>query len=147
MNEGTGFNKMLKKYKIRDKSIYDIWKMTLDESIEYFKDLDNTISGLCSIASNINLGYLNVGQPTSTLSGGENIRVKILKAMKTKAKVIGIDEPFKGLSNTEIYLVVKFIEGIREKGKTILVADHTDGIDKYFSFCIHLKNKNGVLYG
>lgn len=90
-------------------------------------------------------GHLKVGQPTSTLSGGENIRVKILKSAKTSAKILGIDEPFKGLSSSEIYKVVMFLESLRKIGKTVVVIDHTDEVNRYFAKQIRLKNNNGVL--
>lgn len=143
--EGTGFNKILKKYKIKDKSIFDVWKMTLDEAQEYFEELDKSIFGVCETASEIMLGHLHVGQATGTLSGGENIRVKIMKAAKSKADIIGIDEPFKGLSNTEIHAVATFLERIREKDRTVLVIDHSTGVDQYFSQWIQMENKNDIL--
>ena len=145
--EGTGFNKLLKKYKIKDKSIFDVWKMTLDEAQEYFQELDRSISEVCKTASEIMLGHLHIGQATGTLSGGENIRVKIMKAAKSKADIIGIDEPFKGLSNTEIYAVAVFLNKIREKNKTILVIDHSTNIEHYFSQWIQIENINDVLKG
>lgn len=145
--EGTGFNKLLKKYKINDKSIFDVWKMTLDEAQEYFQELDKSISEVCKIASEIMLGHLHIGQATGTLSGGENIRVKIMKAAKSKADIIGIDEPFKGLSNTEIHAVAVFLNKIREKNKTILVIDHSTNVEHYFSQWIQMENINDVLKG
>ena len=143
--EGTGFNKNLKKYKICEKSIFDVWKMTIDEACDFFKPLDSKIHKTLINASSIMLGHLKIGQPTSTLSGGENIRVKILKSSKTSAKILGVDEPFKGLSSLEIYKVVKFLESIRKNGKTIIVIDHTDNVSQYFAKQITLTNNNGVL--
>ena len=145
--EGTGFNKNLKKYKIKGYSIFDVWKMTIDEAVEFFGDLDKSISGVCITASDIMLGHLHIGQATSTLSGGENIRIKIMKASKSTAKVIGVDEPFKGLSNVEIDVVARYLDKIREKDRTLLVIDHTDGIEDYFSRWIQLDNKKNILTG
>lgn len=145
--EGTGFNKNLKKYKIKGYSIFDVWKMTIDEAVEFFDDLDKSISGVCMTASDIMLGHLHIGQATSTLSGGENIRIKIMKASKSTAKVIGVDEPFKGLSNVEIDVVARYLDKIREKDRTLLVIDHTDGIEDYFSRWIQLDNKKNILTG
>lgn len=145
--EGTGFNKNLKKYKIDNKSLFDIWRMTIDEAIHYFDSLDKKIVCILNNASSIMLGHLRIGQPTFTLSGGENIRVKILKSTKATAKVLGIDEPFKGLSNSEIYNVAKFLDGLRSAGVTIIVVDHTEGISCYFSKKILLENIEGKLIG
>lgn len=145
--EGTGFNKILKKYKIKDTTIFDVWKMTLDEAVVFFKDIDKNISETCSSASDIMLGHLHVGQTTSTLSGGENIRIKIMKASKSTAKIIGVDEPFKGLSNTEIDAVVRYLDRIRKKECTLIVIDHTTGVEDYFSQWIQIENKKEVLIG
>jgi len=145
--EGTGFNKNLRKYKLKDKSIFDVWKMTLDEAAVFFSDLDKSISGTCVAAAEIMLGHLHIGQATSTLSGGENIRVKLMKASKSTSKVIGVDEPFKGLSNVEIDAVARYLDKIREKDRTLLVIDHTDGIEDYFSRWIQIENNEGILSG
>lgn len=143
--EGTGFNKNLKKYKVHDKSFFDIWKMTIDEASEFFKPIDSKIYKTFKTASSIMLGHLKVGQATYTLSGGENIRVKILKSSKSTAKYLGIDEPFKGLSSSEIYNVVVYLDKLRKKGKTVIVIDHTQGIEKYFAHQIILQDKNSIL--
>lgn len=145
--EGTGFNKILKKYKIKDFSIFDVWKMTLDEAVEFFEDVDKNISQACVAASEIMLGHLHVGQATSTLSGGENIRIKIMKASKSTAKIIGVDEPFKGLSNIEIDAVARYLDKIREKERTLIVIDHTTGVEDYFSQWIQMGNNKNILIG
>lgn len=143
--EGTGFNKNLKKFKVYNKSIFDIWKMTLDEVYDFFFSIDKKIASVLNEASTIMLGHLQLGQPTSTLSGGENIRVKILKSIKSSSNILGIDEPFKGLSKSEIDKVALFIDKIRKQGKTIVVIDHSEDIECYFSKHITLLNNRGVL--
>ena len=145
--EGTGFNKNLKKYKIAGKNIFNIWKMTISEAILYYELYDKKIVEILEKALSIMLGHLRIGQPTATLSGGENIRIKILKSSKTTANVLGIDEPFKGLSQTEIYKVVKYIDALRNSGKTIVVIDHTEDVNRYFSKKIVLENKDNQLIG
>lgn len=143
--EGTGFNKELKKYKINDKNIFDIWKMTIEEAEIYFSDANKRIADILNQASSIMLGHLRIGQPSSSLSGGENIRMKTLKILKTSAKIIGIDEPFKGLNPTEIYQVALFLEKLRRKGKTIVVVDHTEEAFQYFSYNIKLKVEDNYI--
>lgn len=144
---GTGFNKDLVKHKINGKSIFEIWKMTIDEATDFFKDINPKISSALADASSILLGHLNIGQPTSTLSGGENIRIKLLKLRNSKADTIGIDEPFKGLSPTEIHSVVTFLVGMIKKGKTIIVIDHNEDAFPYFAKHIELISDKGVLKG
>lgn len=145
--DGTGFNENLKKYKISGKNILDIWKMTIDEACDYFEVLDSKVHSILINASSIMLGHLRIGQSTETLSGGENIRVKILKSAKSTSKVFGIDEPFKGLSNYEIYCVATFLDNIRKQGKTIIVADHVDKASRYFSKKIILSNDDRIIIG
>ena len=146
--EGTGFNKELKRYKINDKNIFDIWKMTIEEAEIYFSDVNKKIADTLEQASSMMLGHLKIGQSSSSLSGGENIRIKTLKTLKTlktSAKIIGIDEPFKGLNPTEIYQVVLFLEKLRKKGKTIVVVDHTEEAFQYFSYNIKLKVEDNYI--
>lgn len=145
--EGSGFDKNLKKFKIENLSIFDVWKMTLNEAVNFFRNKDDWVARICQISSDIMLGHLQIGQDVSTLSGGENIRIKLIKAYNTNAKIIGIDEPFKGLCNTEIYAVVKYLEQIRQSGRTLIIVDHTSGIEKYFSIHIRLENINDILVG
>ena len=142
---GTGFNKDLAKHKINGKSIFDIWKMTVDEVADFFKDINPKIATALQNASSILLGHLLIGQPTSTLSGGENIRIKLLKLRNSRSAVLGIDEPFKGLSLTEIHSVINFLIGMVNKGKTIVVIDHNEEAFPYFANHIELINKNGLL--
>lgn len=143
--EGTGFNKLLKKFKINQCNIFDIWNMTIDEALYFFKDIDLKIEQCLIDSSSLLLGHLKIGQPISSLSGGENVRIKILKSSKSIANVLGIDEPFKGLNNAEIFSVVKYIDNLRSKGKTIVVIDHTEIAKQYFPVVIQLINKNSIL--
>lgn len=142
---GTGFNKTLQKYRIDGKNVFDIWNMTIDEAIEYFSGMDNKIIYHLEEANSLLLGHLRIGQPIATLSGGENIRVKILKAMKSTAKVFGVDEPFKGLSNTEIFCVVQYLNRLCRKDRTVIVVDHSEAIEQYFAKHIELTCDNGIL--
>lgn len=142
---GTGFDRKLEKYMIKGKSLHDIWKMTIDEGIEFFSGVDNKVVEKLEMAKSLLLGYLQIGEKTSDLSGGENIRMKLIKALSSKNEVIGIDEPFKGLNNEEIYMVVSALGLLVDQGKTIIVVDHEESAFKYFSNHIELINENGIL--
>ena len=119
--------------------------MTIDEGIDYFTDVDDIIAKQLIVAQNLLLGHLQIGEKTSDLSGGENIRMKLIKALSANNEVIGIDEPFKGLSNKEIYMVIKSLDELVSKGKTIIVIDHEENAFKYFSKHITLVNDKGIL--
>lgn len=143
--EGTGFNKILKKYRVNGKNIFDIWNMTISEGIEYFNKINKKVAKILEEADSIMLGHLKIGQPTGTLSGGENIRIKVLKSSKSTATIMGIDEPFKGLNPQEIFRMTNYFYQLKDKGKTVVVIDHTEGIDSYFSKKIVLRDIDGVL--
>ncbi len=145
--DGTGFNKDLAKHKIKGQSIFNIWRMTVDEAAEFFRDINPKVATALQDASSILLGHLLIGQPTSTLSGGENIRIKLLKLRNSRADVLGVDEPFKGLSLTEIHSVVSFLMGMIAKGKTIVVIDHNEEAFPYFAKHIELVSDKGILKG
>lgn len=143
--KGTGFNKNLLKYTIQGKNIFDIWNMTIDEAVEYYASQSLKITETLQKAQEILLGHLQLGQLTLTLSGGENIRIKILKSLKTTTEIYGIDEPFRGLNNFEMYKVALFLSNIVNNGKTIIVVDHEENAFKYFSKKIELIKKDSWL--
>ena len=88
---------------------------------------------------------MQLGQLTSTLSGGENIRIKVLKSLKSTAEIYGIDEPFRGLNNFEMHKVAGFLSKMVTDGKTIIVVDHEEEAFKYFSKHIELIKNNDWL--
>ena len=141
---GTGFSSKLQRYRIREKSILDVLLMTIDEASDYYHS-NRKIREILEQASEIMLGHLQIGQPTSTLSGGENIRVKILRAFSSTAKIYGIDEPFKGLCLTEVYRVIQFFNKLVEKKKTVIVAEHVEESFRFFTRKIRLIERNGKL--
>ena len=144
---GTGFNSTLKKFKIDDKSIFDIWTMTIDDALGFYQQNNKRIAEVLEKASEIMLGHLLIGQPTSTLSGGENIRIKILKSINSTAAVFGIDEPFRGLGCTEIFMMIQFLDKFISKKKTIIIADHEEESFRFFAKRVHLVNQGGKLVG
>ena len=144
---GTGFDKKITKYKILEKSLIDIYEMTIDEAILFLKQAETKHLESLYDAHKLLLGHLKLGEKTSELSGGENIRVKLLKTLSSSDEIIGIDEPFKGLNNEEIYKIVLLLNELVNKGKTIIVVDHEENSFKYFSRIIELSNEEGILLG
>lgn len=144
---GTGFNPEIENFKINDKSMFDVWNMTVSEAVVYFSDIDKKISDALHEAEMIKVGHLKLGQATRTLSGGENIRIKLLRSIHTTSKIIGIDEPFKGLNPSEKIAVGLFLDELRKSGKTIVVIDHSEDIESFFSYHIELDRKDGIILG
>lgn len=145
--DGTGFNPQLKKYSVCNKTIFDIWEMTIDEAIVFFETVDKKIVKILANASEVLLGHLKIGQPTGTLSGGENIRIKILKSSKTSKKYLSIDEPFKGLGNLEIDSLIHYFYRLTKIGKTLIVVEHNEEAFDYFSVKIELYEQSNILIG
>lgn len=142
---GTGFDKKLLKYPLEGKTIQDIWLMTIDDGVYYFRSVDNKICSILETAQGLLLGHLQIGEKTAYLSGGENIRLKLMSALTAKNPVIGIDELFKGLGNEEIYMVIKALDKLVTKKKTIIVVDHEEKAFSYFANHIYLINDSGTL--
>lgn len=145
--QGTGFDKKLTKYKINNKSIQDIWTMTISESASFFKNEDTKVYSILESASDLLLGHLKIGEKTVDLSGGENIRMKLMRANIARKTIIGVDEPFKGLNHEETYRVALKLNDLMKQGRTIIVVDHEESCFKYFSKHIVLSNENGILKG
>ena len=145
--KGTGFDKKLQSYKVKGKSIIDAWEMTIDEAVEFFGDVEKNVCETLKMAQKLLLGHLQIGEKLSSLSGGENIRIKLVSALKGKSDVYGIDEPFKGLNNCEIYVVANSLADLCEQGKTVIVVDHEEKSFDYFDLHINLINDNGILIG
>ena len=142
---GTGYNKKLSRFKLKGNSVLDICEMTIDEAIPFFMYWDKSIYLKLIQAQNILLGHLILAQKTSSLSGGENLRIKLLKNIDEKKQVFGIDEPFKGLNTKEKEKIIDFFNSLVEKGKTVIVVDHEDDVFKFFTRKIELKNDHGIL--
>ena len=143
--KGTGFSNKLSKYAIDGKSIQDIWQMTVEEGVAFFRPVDERVCKKLEAAQKLLLGHLQIGEKTQNLSGGENIRIKLMAALAAKNKIIGIDEPFKGLNSEEIHSIVLSIDELTQGGKTIIVADHEESVLRYVSHRFILINNGGVL--
>lgn len=143
--KGTGFSNKLSKYVINGKSIQDIWQMTVEEGISFFRFANKRICRTLETAQKLLLGHLQIGEKTQNLSGGENIRIKLVSALIAKNKIIGIDEPFKGLNSEEIYSIIVSLDELSKMGKTIVVADHEESARRYFPNQVVLINNRGIL--
>lgn len=143
---GTGFDKKLNKYLIDGKSIIDVWKMTISEAADFFENKNEKILQPLRIAQSLLLGHLNLSEKISALSGGENLRLRLIEVFtSSNGDVFGVDEPFKGLNNTEKQVIINAFNSLIDKKKTVIVVDHEEDIISSFSKHIELINENGVL--
>ncbi|MEN8201135.1 MAG: excinuclease ABC subunit UvrA [Bacteroidota bacterium] len=135
----------------REKNIFDVLEMTINEAIEFFSGLDNStekrIVKKLRPLQQVGLGYVKLGQSSSTLSGGESQRIKLayfLSKESDEDKVLFIfDEPTTGLHMHDISLLLASLESLLEKGHTVLVIEHNLEVIKYADWIIDLGPEGG----
>lgn len=123
---GKRYNRETLEVRYKGKSISDVLQMTVDQAVEFFEAIP-TIFKKIKVLQDIGLGYIKLGQPSSTLSGGENQRVKLATelAKKDTGKTLFIlDEPTTGLHFEDIRILLKVINKLVDKGNTMVVIEH-----------------------
>lgn len=147
---GTGYNQNVDEYKINNISINDVDKMPLSELKNYL-ELGKKAQQTLELLDLVQLGYLSLNRKITTLSGGENQRIKLVMALvKREGMIIGLDEPVKGLSPQEIGSIIELIYSqIRLCGKTFIVAEHNTqfiGAASYISELINYGDHTEIVY-
>jgi len=131
--------------KYKDNSIADVLKMTVSEALKLFT-LNNSISNVLQILEDIGMGYITLGQPSPTLSGGEAQRVKLAKelgrARKTKSLYI-LDEPTVGLSFYDAVKLMELLVHLMQDGNSVLIIEHDLEILAYCDYIIELGPEGG----
>ena len=133
------------------KSIFDILEMTIDEAIEFFSESNHTtekrIAKKLKPLQQVGLGYVKLGQSSSTLSGGESQRIKLAYFLSKESddeKVLFIfDEPTTGLHMHDISLLLASFESLLKKGHSVLVIEHNLEVIKYADWIIDLGPEGG----
>ena len=131
--------------KYKNNSIVDVLNMTVSEALKLFKS-DASISKILQILENIGMGYITLGQPAPTLSGGEAQRVKLAKelgrARKTKSLYI-LDEPTVGLSFYDVVKLIELLDQLVREGNSVLIIEHDPEILSYCDYLIELGPEGG----
>jgi excinuclease ABC subunit A len=148
---GRRFKDEILQVNFREKNIHDILEMTINEAIEFFsQSQDSTekrIIRKLTPLQQVGLGYVKLGQSSSTLSGGESQRIKLayfLSKESADEKILFIfDEPTTGLHMHDISLLLRSLESLLEKGHTILVIEHNMEVIKYADWIIDLGPEGG----
>ena len=126
----------------RGKTISQVLDMYIDEALDFFSEMDHIKQEL-KLMVEIGLGYLKMGQPAHTLSGGESQRLKLVKHLLKKYRwdtVYFLDEPTVGLHPADIEKLLKVIKRFLEKGDTILMIEHDEDILQFADHIIRLDN-------
>lgn len=148
---GTRFKNEILEVKVDEKNISDILKMTVDEALAFFTDLqENKIVQKLKPLQEVGLGYLQLGQSSSTLSGGEAQRVKLasflVKGVTTDKTLFVFDEPSTGLHFHDINKLMTSLQALIELGHSVIVIEHQPDIIKCADYIIDI-GPNAGKYG
>jgi excinuclease ABC subunit A len=132
--------------RFKDKSVYDLLEMTVDEAAAFFCDLPKIARGLVAL-QDVGLGYLTLGQPSTTLSGGEAQRVKLateLQRPATGKTIYVLDEPTTGLHFQDVARLLDALQRLVDAGNTVLVIEHNLDVVRAADWLIDLGPEGGV---
>lgn len=142
---GKRYNRETLEVKFKGKSIYDVLEMTVDEGLEFFKQQPKIYEKLFTL-SEVGLGYIKIGQSSTTLSGGEAQRVKLateLMRRSTGRTIYILDEPTTGLHRADIHKLINVLNSLVDKGNTVLIIEHNLDIIKNADYIIDLGPEGG----
>ena len=143
---GMRYNRETLEVKFKGKNIYDVLEMTVDEALEFF-ETHQKIARKLQTLSDVGLGYVKLGQPATTLSGGEAQRVKLATelAKRSTGKTIYIlDEPTTGLHTADVSKLLDVLNKLVDLGNTVLVIEHNLDVIKCSDYIIDLGPEGGI---
>ena len=143
--KGKRYNRETLEVKYKGKSIADVLDMTVEESLEYFANIPR-IKNKIQTLYDVGLGYIKLGQPSTTLSGGEAQRVKLATELSKKAtgKTLYIlDEPTTGLHIADVHKLVDILQRLVDTGNSIIVIEHNLDLIKTADYIIDLGPEGG----
>lgn len=147
--EGKRYNRETLEVKYKEKTIYDVLKMTIDEAVGYFENHIHILQKLVFLQK-VGLGYVELGQPAPTFSGGEAQRIKLaneLSRKETGKTVYILDEPTTGLHFYDIEKLLHAINELVSRGNTVIVIEHNLDVIKNAQYVIDLGPEGGVKGG
>lgn len=142
---GKRYNRETLEVRYKGKSISDVLEMTVNEAVEFFANVPSIIRKI-KVLQEIGLGYIKLGQPSSTLSGGENQRVKLATELSKRATgktLFLLDEPTTGLHFEDIRVLLKVINRLVDVGNTVVVIEHNLDIIKCADYVIDMGPEGG----
>jgi len=142
---GKRYNRETLEVKYKGKSIADVLDMTVEEACEFFQPIPNIYNKIKTL-NDVGLGYIKLGQSSTTLSGGEAQRVKLATelARRSTGKTLYIlDEPTTGLHSYDVEKLIKILTKLREGGNTVLVIEHNLDVIKTADYIIDLGPEGG----
>ena len=143
---GKRYKQNILELTVRGKNIADILDMTIIEALRWFQAEEDIMKDLTEIY-NVGLGYITIGQPLNTLSGGEMQRLKLSSRLKKKKEIYLIDEPTKGLHIQDVAELIKVLNQIVDRGNTVIVVEHNMEIICQSDWIIDLGPEGGMKGG
>lgn len=144
--EGKRYNEETLQVTYKDKNIYDILEMTVEEALDFFDNLPK-IRNKIQTLYDVGLGYIKLGQSATTLSGGEAQRVKLASELQKKSTgktVYILDEPTTGLHSHDVSRLIDVLQRIVDQGDTIIVIEHNLDVIKVADHIIDLGPEGGA---
>ena len=143
--KGRRYNRETLEVHYKGKSIYDVLEMTVDEGVEFFEHIPKIARKLKTL-QDVGLGYIKIGQPATTLSGGEAQRVKLsteLSKRPTGKTIYILDEPTTGLHTADVHKLIEVLHKLSDQGNTVLVIEHNLNVIKVADHIIDLGPEGG----
>ena len=147
--KGTRYNRETLEVKYRGKSIAEVLDMTVEEAAEHFENIP-AIKGKLDTLNRVGLGYIKLGQSSTTLSGGEAQRIKLTKELSKKGTgrtIYLLDEPTTGLHFHDVKKLISVLNGLVAKGNTVVVIEHNLDVIKSADYIIDLGPEAGATGG
>ncbi|MBX4198110.1 excinuclease ABC subunit UvrA [Candidatus Parcubacteria bacterium] len=144
--DGKRFMKETLEIKYKKKNIYEVLKMTVEEAVDFFDDIP-AISDRLKTLNEVGLGYLELGQSATTLSGGEAQRVKISSELyrpHVQKTIYLLDEPTIGLHYEDVKKLIEILQKLVDKGNTVIVIEHNMDLVKSSDYIIDIGPEGGV---
>ena len=142
---GKRYNRETLEVRFKGKSIADVLDMTINQAVEFFENMPSIISKI-KVLQDVGLGYIKLGQPSTTLSGGESQRVKLaaeLSKRDTGKTLYILDEPTTGLHFEDIRVLLSVLNRLVDKGNTVIVIEHNLDIIKCADHIIDMGPEGG----
>ncbi len=142
---GKRYNRETLDVKFKDKNIYEVLDMTVEEGLKFFENIPNVYRKLATLYD-VGLGYIKIGQPSTTLSGGEAQRIKLateLSKRSTGKTIYILDEPTTGLHSEDVKKLIKVLQKLTDAGNTVVVIEHNLDVIKCSDHIIDLGPEGG----
>jgi excinuclease ABC subunit A len=142
---GKRYNRETLEVRYKGKSIADVLDMTINQAVEFFENVPDILRKIKTI-QDVGLGYIKLGQPSTTLSGGESQRVKLATELSKKdtGKTLYIlDEPTTGLHFEDIRILMNVLQQLVDRGNTVIIIEHNFDVIKLADYIIDMGPEGG----